>query len=104
VLLSKHNDMLFIFLNVKCSFNLFCTIDGRACSHIDKFYVRFGEIKTSFKSEFLDIEDLRIVVMIEKILLEVANVLYLTRLSYSITFLLESSLSIKLHYLFKVIE
>ena len=104
MLLSKHNDVLFILLNMKCTFDLLCTIDGLACSHIDEFYIGLGEAKTSLKGEFLDIEDLWIVVLIEKILLKVANVLYLTWLSYSVAFFLESPLSIKLHYLFIVIE
>lgn len=104
MLLSEHDHMLSVVFDMECAFHLLSAVYGFSSSHVDEFDVWLWEAETAFECKLFDFEHLGIAALLEQVLLKISDILYLTRLSYTIAFLLEPPFPVKLHHFLIVIE
>ncbi len=101
---SKADNVFTALLHLQSIVRQLSVVDGLVCAHVDEFNVRCSDMEPPMKGNLFDSEHLGVRKRISEVLMEVFDVLDLTRLINSITLLLESLASIELHDITHTLE
>jgi len=65
MLLREDNHMLFVFFDVESIFQALSAVNGISSGHIDEFDIGLRKGESTFKCKLFDVENLRIVILME---------------------------------------